>query len=49
VAALNCASTTRIVDEKKIVATRLAPLCDAARKIGAMLLRYPALARSVLP
>jgi len=49
VAALNCASTTRIVDEKKIVATRLAPLRDAARKIVAMLLRYPALAHSVLP
>ena len=49
VAALNCASTTRIGDEKKIVTTRLAPLREAARKIGAMLLRYPALARSALP
>ena|SRR5450432_123814 len=49
VAALNCASTTSIVDEKKIVATRLAPLREAARKIGAMLVRYPALAHSMSP
>jgi IclR family pca regulon transcriptional regulator len=47
VAALNCASTTSIVDEKKIVATRLAPLREAARKIGAMLVRHPALAHSI--
>jgi IclR family pca regulon transcriptional regulator len=47
VAALNCASTTSSVDEKKIVATRLAPLREAARKIGAMLVRYPALAHSI--
>jgi IclR family pca regulon transcriptional regulator len=49
VAAVNCATTTSVVDEQKIVATRLAPLREAAQKIGAMLDRYPALAHSVLP
>lgn len=47
VAALNCATTTSSVDEQSIVETRLAPLRDAARKIGGMLDRYPALAHSV--
>jgi IclR family pca regulon transcriptional regulator len=49
VAALNCGTTTRVADEKSIVETRLGPLREAARKIGAMLDRYPALANSVLP
>jgi IclR family pca regulon transcriptional regulator len=48
VAALNCATSTNLVDEAGIVATRLTPLREAARKIGAMLERYPALAHSVL-
>lgn len=48
VAALNCATTTSVVNAKSIVATRLAPLREAARKIGAMLERYPALAHSVM-
>jgi IclR family pca regulon transcriptional regulator len=47
VAALNCATTTRLIDEAGIVATRLEPLREAARKIGHMLDRYPALAHSV--
>lgn len=47
VAALNCATTTRLADEKTIVKTRLKPLREAAANIGAMLERYPALARSV--
>jgi IclR family pca regulon transcriptional regulator len=49
VAALNVGTTTRVADEKSIVETRLGPLREAARKIGAMLDRYPALANSVLP
>ena len=47
VAALNCASKTDVVNEKSIVQTRLGPLQEAARQIGAMLDRYPALAHSV--
>jgi IclR family pca regulon transcriptional regulator len=47
VAALNCASSTDVVDGQVIVATRLGPLRETARKIGAMLERYPALAHSV--
>ena len=47
VAALNCSTTTALADEKKIVKTRLKPLQETARKIGAMLDRYPALAHSV--
>jgi IclR family pca regulon transcriptional regulator len=46
VAALNCATTTSLVDEAGIVATRLEPLLDAARKISSMLDRYPALAHA---
>jgi IclR family pca regulon transcriptional regulator len=49
VAAVNCSTTTSVADEKSIVQTRLKPLREAARKIGAMLERYPALAHSVLP
>jgi IclR family pca regulon transcriptional regulator len=49
VAAVNCGTTTSVADEKSIVETRLGPLREAARKIGAMLDRYPALANSVLP
>lgn len=48
VAALNCATTTRQIDEAGLVATRLEPLREAARKIGSMLDRYPALAHSAL-
>lgn len=47
VAAVNAATTSSKVTEKKLVETRLAPLRDAARKIGAMLERYPALAHSI--
>ncbi len=47
VAALNCTTTTALADEKKLVKTRLKPLQETARKIGAMLDRYPALAHSV--
>ena len=47
VAALNCATTTSVVDEAGIVATRLQTLKETARKIGSMLDRYPALAHSV--
>jgi IclR family pca regulon transcriptional regulator len=49
VTAVNCATTTSVADEKSIVETRLWPLQEAARKIGAMLDRYPALANSALP
>jgi IclR family pca regulon transcriptional regulator len=49
VAALNSASTTTLVDEQTIIEQQLAPLQECARKIGAMLERYPALAHSVLP
>ena len=48
VAALNCATSTRLCDERKLVKTRLAPLREAAMRIGAMLQRYPALAHAVL-
>jgi IclR family pca regulon transcriptional regulator len=47
VCALNCAARTEAVDEEQMVRTRLAPLQETARKIGAMLDRYPALAHSV--
>lgn len=47
VAAINCATTTSNVDEQSIVETRLTSLREAARKIGWMLDRYPALAHSV--
>lgn len=47
VAALNCATTTSLVDESGIVDSRLEPLLEAARRIGSMLDRYPALAHSV--
>ena len=47
VAALNCATTTNVVDEAGIVATRLQTLQETARNIGSMLDRYPALAYSV--
>jgi IclR family transcriptional regulator, pca regulon regulatory protein len=47
VAALNCATRTETIAEDRIVRTRLAPLKETARKIGAMLDRYPALAHSV--
>jgi IclR family pca regulon transcriptional regulator len=49
VAALNCATTTSLVDVAGLVATRLEPLLEAARRIGSMLDRYPALAHSVTP
>jgi IclR family pca regulon transcriptional regulator len=49
VAAVNCATTTSVADEKSIVETRLGPLREAARKIGTMLDQYPALANSELP
>jgi IclR family pca regulon transcriptional regulator len=47
VAALNCATTTQRVNERSLVQTRLAPLREAAARIGQMLERYPALAHSV--
>lgn len=47
VCALNCAARTGAVDEAQMVRTRLAPLRETARRIGAMLDRYPALAQSV--
>ena len=47
VAALNCATTTSLVNETSLIATRLEPLLEAARRIGSMLDRYPALAHSV--
>ena len=47
IAALNCATTTSLVDEAGLVASRLAPLLEAARRIGSMLDRYPSLAHSV--
>jgi IclR family pca regulon transcriptional regulator len=49
VAALNCATTTRVADEAALLRTRLAPLREAAARIGGMLDRYPALAHSVGP
>jgi DNA-binding IclR family transcriptional regulator len=48
VAALNFATTTSQVDAAGIVATRRQPLREAARKIGSMLDRYPALAHSAI-
>ncbi len=47
VAALNCATTTSQIDEAVFVETRLGPLRETARKIAAMLDRFPALAHSV--
>jgi IclR family pca regulon transcriptional regulator len=49
VAALNCATTTTLISEKAIVEQQLGPLRESARKIGATLGRYPALAHSVFP
>ena len=49
VAALNCATTTQMADESRIVATRLESLLEAARRIGSMLERYPALAHAARP
>jgi IclR family pca regulon transcriptional regulator len=46
IAAVNC-TTTQQADEKSIATTRLKPLQEAARRIEAMLLRYPALAHSI--
>ncbi len=47
IAALNCATTTSQVDEAELISTRIDPLREAAKKIGSMLERYPALAHSV--
>lgn len=47
VAALNCATRTESIDAEKMIRTRLPALQETARKIGAMLDRYPALAHSV--
>jgi len=45
VAALNCASSTAVVNDQVMIDTRLQPLQTTALKIQAMLQQYPALAR----
>jgi IclR family pca regulon transcriptional regulator len=47
VCALNCAGRTEAIGEAEMVRTRLAPLQETARRIGAMLDRYPALVHSL--
>lgn len=47
VAAVNCSARTDAVGEAQMIRSRLAPLRDAAAKIGEMIDRYPALVHSL--
>jgi IclR family pca regulon transcriptional regulator len=46
-AAINCSTTTTRINQEEMIATRLAPLQEAARNIEAQVRRYPILAHSV--